>query len=226
MSYSQNTIPEYFGDWDKVISLNELNSVTLKLKALYKTTPITPKIYSVFKAFNICEYRDLKVVILGQDPYPQQNVATGLLFANVNTEESKLSPSLKIVKESLLNPVNTHKNIIFDDDMEIWAKEGMLLINTALTVVVGRPGSHSMLWRPFMISLLKNLAKRDTGIVYVLLGEQAKSFKMYINAKDNYILEEKHPAYFARQGTRMPSIIYEELDKIIYNNHGIHLIYP
>lgn len=94
------TIEEYFGDWMRVIDKPELMRVT---NWLGKQNPATlcPSMANVFKAFTMCSFRDCKVVFLGQDPYPQKGVATGILFGNgEDTPEDKLSPSLDVIKEA------------------------------------------------------------------------------------------------------------------------------
>ena len=205
-------IEEYFGDWMKVIDKQELIKVVNKLKIMSKFTPAFPL---VFKAFELCKYNDLKVVMLGLDPYPQKNVATGILFGNnKDVSEENLSPSLKIVKEAVIDFEIPHNSIIFDQTLESWAKQGILMINSALTVEIGKVGSHSMLWRMFIAKLIKNISETNTGIIYILFGEQARTFKPYIG-KNNIVIEEKHPSYYARTNSRMPSRIFIELNQLI-----------
>lgn len=203
------TLEEYFGDWIKVIDKVELNKVIFKLKSMNN---YTPSMSIIFKAFELCKYNDMKVIFLGYDPYPQKNVATGILFGN-KTNVNELSPSLNIVKEACINYEVPHNNIIFDQTLESWAKQGILMLNSALTVEINKIGSHTMLWRPFISKLIKNISSINTGIIYVLFGEQARTFKPYIG-KNNIILEEKHPAYYARINKRMPSFIFNEVSKL------------
>lgn len=95
------------------------------------------------------------------------------------------------------------------------------MINSALTVEMNKVGSHVMLWRPFIASLLKNLSENETGIIYVLFGKQAQTFKPYINKQLNTVLEENHPAYFARTGEAMPHIVFEQISKLTKGIYGI-----
>lgn len=150
-------------------------------------------------------------------------MATGVLFGN--KEGTKLSPSLEIVKEACINFEIPHNGIIFDPTLESWAKQGVLMINSALTCEVNKVGSHTMMWRPFMTKLLKNLSEINTGIIYVLFGEDAKTLKPYINSKSNIILEEKHPAYYARTGSRMLSTVFEEVNKLTKQKYGEPIIW-
>ena len=216
------TLEEYFGRWMMVIDKGELESVLSKLELEYKRKPICPAQSNVFKAFEVCPYDELKVVMLGQDPFPQKGVATGILFGNKEgTRDEDLSPSLQIIKEAAINFEIPHNCIIFDPTLESWAKQGILMINSALTVEMNKVGSHVMLWRPFIVSLLKNLSENETGIIYVLFGKQAQTFKPYINKKLNTVLEENHPAYFARTGEAMPHTVFEQISKLTKGIYGI-----
>lgn len=216
------TPEEYFGNWMKVIDKRELESILRKLESEYKKGVVCPAQNNVFKAFEICPYNDLKVIMLGCDPYPQKGIANGILFGNKKeTKDEDLSPSLQIIKEAAINFEIPHNCIIFDPTLESWAKQGILMINSALTVEMNKVGSHTMLWRPFIASLLKKLSENDTGIIYVLFGKQAQTFKPYINKQFNTILEENHPAYFARIGKTMPHTVFEQISKITKETYGI-----
>ena len=216
------TIEKYIGRWMRVIDKGELESVLSKLEPEYKRKPICPAQSNVFKAFEVCPYDNLKVVMLGQDPFPQKGVATGILFGNKEgTRDEDLSPSLQIIKEAAINFEIPHNCIIFDPTLESWAKQGILMINSALTVEMNKIGSHVMLWRPFIVSLLKNLSDNETGIIYVLFGKQAQTFKPYINKQLNTVLEENHPAYFARTGEAMPHTVFEQISKLTKGIYGI-----
>lgn len=213
------TLNEYFGGWMRVISDTELYKVTNTIGNM--KAPICPNLPDVFRAFELCPYNSLKVVMIGQDPYPQKNVATGVLFGNKEeTSEDNLSPSLRIVKEASIDFDIPHNSVIFDQTLESWAKQGVLMINSALTVEMNKVGSHTMLWRPFISSLLHNLSEWNNGIIYVLFGTQARTFKPYINGRFNIILEEQHPAYYARIGKRMPSTVFKDVSKLTKDKYG------
>ena len=214
------TFEEYFGDWVHIFDMKELNKVLAVLGKMYKVKPICPKQEDVFKAFNLCKYDDCKVVLIGYDPYPQKGVATGILFGNsADTNEKDWSPSLKIVRDAVIDLHISHNSIIFDPTLESWAKQGILMINSALTVEMNKVGSHTMLWRPFISKLLKNMSEVNTGIIYVLFGGTAKTFKPYIG-KFNDVLEVEHPAYFARIGRDMPSDVFYEINRILKGRYN------
>lgn len=210
---------EYFGDWMDVIDTVELRRILSWVSTIDKTT-LCPSSPNIFKAFRACPLKDCKVVFLGQDPYPQQGVATGILFGNSeDTPEHRLSPSLQVVKEAAINYEIPHNRIDFDNTLESWAKQGILMINTAFTCEVGRVGSHYDIWRPFTAKLIHNLSTRDGGIIYVLFGNQASSFKKYI-VNSPKIIEVYHPAYFARQNKKMPYSVFTELNQELYRLYG------
>ena len=216
------TLDEYFGDWMKVIDRAELSNVMAKVGQEYKRKPLCPIQSDVFKAFELCSLKDLKVVMLGQDPYPQKGVATGILFGNnKGISNENLSPSLKVIKEAAINFEVPHNCIIFDQTLESWARQGILMLNSALTVEMNKVGSHTMLWRPFIAKLLKSLSEYNTAIIYVLFGRQAQSFKPYINDKLNHVMEIEHPAYFARNGTKMSHQLFIDISNKVKEIYGV-----
>ena len=213
------TIDEYFGDWMKVLDRNETMKIMGWLRSINQST-LCPSIKDVFKAFKLCPYNNCRVVFIGQDPYPQRGVAQEVLFGNSsNTPENKLSPSLQIIKESVINFEIPHNLITFDPTLESWAKQGILMINSALTTEVGKIGVHMMKWRPFMIAFLKQMSMINPGIIYVLFGSQAQILEPYIS-KNNYVLKIEHPAYFARTNKKMPYHIWKDINKILYDLYG------
>lgn len=216
------TSDEYFGDWMKVIDRAELNNVMAKVGQEYRRKSLCPAQPDVFKAFELCPFKDLKVVMLGCDPYPQKGVATGILFGNkANVQEKNLSPSLQIVKEAAINFEIPHYCVTFDPTLESWVKQGILMLNSALTVEMNKVGSHVMIWRSFIIALLKHLSEYETGIIYVLFGRQAQTFKPYINKQFNDILEIEHPAYYARLNKRMPSELFATISNLCKDKYGV-----
>ena len=107
------TFEEYFGDWVHIFDMKELNKVLTVLNKMYKIKPICPKQEDVFRAFNLCKYDDCKVIFIGYDPYPQKGVATGILFGNsADTNEKDWSPSLKIVRDAVIDLHRPHNLII------------------------------------------------------------------------------------------------------------------
>lgn len=219
------TIDEYFGKWRTVVPINDIQSVFESLNR--STKPVCPLLKDTFKAFEVCPYDNLKVVVIGQDCYPDMRngkpVATGIAFGNSkDTPEDEYSPSLKILMESFIDFSVPHSFINFDPSLEDISRQGVLFINAALTCETGKPGSHMLLWRPFITTFLKNLSKHKAGIVYVLLGTEAQGLKGYIDDSRNYILTDKHPAFYARMRTSMPCGIWKSVNDIIKSINGKH----
>lgn len=213
------TIDEYFGDWMKVLDRTETMKIMGWLRNINQST-LCPNIKDVFKAFKLCPYNKCRVIFIGQDPYPQKDVAQGVLFGNSsNTPENKLSPSLQVIKESVINFEIPHNLITFDPTLESWAEQGILMINSALTTEIGKIGVHMMKWRPFMIAFLKQMSVLNPGIIYVLFGSKAQILEPYIN-KNNYVLKIEHPAYFARMKKKMPSDIWKVINRLLYDLYG------
>ena len=213
------TIQEYFGDWSKVVDLQEADRIMKKLSV--SNHIICPKLNDVFNAFLKCPLNNLRVIIIGQDPYPQKGVATGIAFANnSDTPESQYSPSLEVLRESVIDYTIPHRRVIFEPDLEKWEAQGVLLLNSALSCEVGRVGSHTLLWRPFIKSLLTNLSMYHTGLVYVLMGTQAQTLEPYINKQFNHVIRIRHPSWYARQKEKMPSDIWQEINSILISQNG------
>ena len=144
-------------------------------------------------------------------PYPN-NMATGIAVGNRN-DVINLSPSLEVLKEATIDYTVPHYGLQFDNTLESWSKQGILMLNTALTVEYGNPGSHSVLWRNSMIKLIKNLNTYNSGLIWVLWGTSAKSFKNYITSGN--IVEEYHPAYYARNNSKISRTFFRELKRTI-----------
>lgn len=213
----------YINGWDKVFDLPLLYKT---LNAI-DTNNICPQKSDVFNAFKLCSLDDCKVVFLGQDPYPQKGVATGILFGNkLTTKEADLSPSLQVIKEASIDFTKSHNYPIeFDNSLESWAKQGILMLNSALTVEVNKIGSHTNLWRPFISKFLQTLSNRQPGIVYVLFGKQAQTFEPYINKQYNHIIKENHPAYYARLNKSMPSSLFKEVNDYLKGQYNQTIVW-
>lgn len=181
-----------------------------------------PDVENVFKAFELCPIEDLKVVILGQDPYCEEGFATGLAFAN-ERGVANISPSLKIIRHSVINPYTNSTNKLFDQTLESWAKQGVLLLNSALTVIANQPGSNLDIWRDATQSLLKHLSESKLGIIYVLLGEHAKSFRSSISQLGNTIITDNHPAYYYRTNYVYRYTFFNAINQILTHNFNEYI---
>ena len=220
------------GEYSKLISDTTLLSTLMLLQKEYQSNSVFPEKENVFKAFKSCPYKDLKVVILGQDPYPQKGCATGLAFANPDNG-LVMSPSLQLIYERLVKdypyddygelPFDIAYGFGFDRTLESWAKQGVLLLNSSLTVIENKIGSHSNIWYPFIKELLTNLSEINCGIIYLLFGNEAKVFKSFINTNSNYVLEYYPPAYFARNNKEFECDGFIKTNQILKQNNNLKI---
>lgn len=212
------TLHEYFGDWLHYIDQKELENVMAFLR---KQDSFYPAHKDVFRAFRLCSARSTVAVFLGQDPYPQKGMATGILFGNpASIPDEKISPSLKVIRDSVMEYDMPHPERTFDVTLESWANQGLLMLNTALSVSPGKPGSHSLQWRLFMHKLLSSFSLYNTGMTYVLFGKQAQSFKASISPLSGDIFEVSHPANVARNAECYPSNLFHDIHKSIMDKTG------
>lgn len=218
------TVREMVGDWDRILEeilydekvLSNLNLID----RYYKTGEriVYPSKEDVFRAFRECPYSKLSVVIVLQDPY-HDGSATGIAMGN--KRGTKMSPSLRIVKNTLARTVYKGQEFDFDPTLESWAHQGVLLYNTALTVEKGRPLSHQRLWSFFTERVLTKLSQVNSGVVYCLWGNHAKSFDQYINASSNTVLYYTHPVSSAYRGEPWNCNHFEIINKYLKNFNNV-----
>lgn len=157
----------------------------------YKHKIVYPKMSEIFKAFIKTTYDDVKVVILGQDPYHGENEAEGLSFS-VKIGINK-PPSLVNIFTELKNDLGC--KIPNNGSLVSWADQGVLLLNSTLTVIKDRPKSHSNKgWEIFTDEIIKLINKKTTPVVFILWGSDARSKKNLITNNIHYIIESPHPS--------------------------------
>ena len=160
------------------------------LKKEYLVKTIFPKKENIFNAFKLTDYNDVKVVILGQDPYHEVGQAQGLSFSVPNG--TKLPPSLVNIYKELENDLGVKSKT--NGDLSYWAQQGVMLLNTVLTVEEGRANSHKDIgWLTFTLEVIKQLSNRG-NIVFVLWGNNAKQYRQYIDETKNYVIFSAHPS--------------------------------
>lgn len=160
------------------------------IKEMYKNKIIFPEFNNIFNALKYTDYNEVKVVILGQDPYHGVNQAHGLAFS-VN-DKVKRPPSLTNIFKELETDLGIKKE---GNSLESWARQGVFLLNAIMTVEEDKPLSHRGIgWEQFTDSIIKKLNERDKPIVFVLWGSYARSKKELITNKKHLILESVHPS--------------------------------
>jgi len=182
-------------DWTDALKKAYLrNSFERPLKNVFKelkrNKKITPDINNIFKAFELCKYKSTKVVIFGQDPYFQKGYANGLAFS---VDEGKKIPSSL---NNIFTEIKSDTGNLYASDgyLKCWADQGVLLLNSSLTVEIDSPGSHSKIgWNDFITDIVKVLSSKEK-IVFMLWGNHASFFEQYINKDKNLILKSSHPS--------------------------------
>ena len=167
------------------------------LKEEYSTHVVYPKKEDIFNALEYTSYENTKVVILGQDPYHGEGEAMGLSFSVNNG--IKLPPSLKNIYKELFDDLGITR---ISGDLTDWSKQGVLLLNSTLTVVKDTPGSHAKIgWQTFTDEVIKKVNEKTTPVVFILWGNYARSKKDLITNPIHLIIESNHPSPFsARKG--------------------------
>lgn len=170
------------------------------VKSQRESYNILPEKENMMLAYKLTEINDVKIVILGQDPYPNAKDAMGLAFSSM---ASATPASLKNVFKEIqsdLYPDEPIESLFKTNDLTSWAKQGVLLINSCLTVREGESGSHiGHGWEQFTGRMLEILSKQRKGIVYMLWGEKAKQFTEHIEEEGNLILTAAHPSPFSAE---------------------------
>lgn len=186
---------KFNNDWDELLK-NEFSKdyyLTLRefLKVEYATKIIYPDMYNIFEALKRTSYKNTKVLILGQDPYHGENQAHGLAFS-VQPNVS-IPPSLLNIYKELQDDLNC---FVPDNGYLIpWADQGVLLLNTALTVRAHEANSHKDKgWEIFTDNIIKLLNDREDPVIFVLWGANARKKKAFIDSTRHYVLEAPHPS--------------------------------
>ena len=182
--------------WDEVLKeeyeKEYFKKIAVTTNVLYKEKEMFPPKNRIFHALKLTDYDQVKVVILGQDPYHGVGEANGLAFA-VN-ENVKIPPSLRNIYKELYDDIQ----IASHGNLESWAKEGVLLLNAILTVEKDKPAScRNMGWEELTDAIIKKINEKDNPVVFILWGAFARSKKKYITNKKHLVLESTHPSPFS-----------------------------
>lgn len=160
------------------------------VKSEYRNKICYPKYEDIFNALRYTDYDDVKVVILGQDPYHGEGEAHGLAFSVL--EGVKRPPSLNNIFKELSSDIGVNRT---SNDLTWWAKQGVLLLNAIMSVEKDKPLSHKDKgWEIFTDNIIKYLNEREKPIVFILWGNYARSKKQLITNKNHYIIESAHPS--------------------------------
>ena len=182
-------------EWDELLKQEYTKEYFINLKNFiieeYKNKTIYPKMSEIFKALEKTSYKNTKVVILGQDPYHGENEAEGLSFSvkvGIQKPPSLINIFSELKDDLGITPPN-HGSLVS------WAEQGVLLLNSTLTVVKDSPRSHyGKGWERFTDEIIKIINKKTTPVVFILWGSDARSKKSLITNKNHLIIESSHPS--------------------------------
>jgi uracil-DNA glycosylase len=183
--------------WKRVLETEFVQDYFVQLATDVKTEyilnqpPIYPPAQDIFKAFDLCPFDSVRVVILGQDPYHGPGQAHGLAFSV--QDGIKTPPSLKNIYKEIASDLD--KKVPESGNLERWAMQGVLLLNATLTVADGQPGSHrGRGWERFTDAVIQTISDKNEQVVFMLWGNYARSKAKLINKEKHYILEAPHPS--------------------------------
>ena len=179
--------------WECVLQSAECREVLKKVALRRKGERVYPIQKDVFRAFDDCPFKKVRVVILGQDPYVNKGQAIGRAFA-VSELSKKMPPSLKNIFEEVRRDYPSQPAP--EPTLEPWARQGVFLLNTTLTVAHGRCNSHAKIgWKKAVtIPTLKKLSGEREHLVFMLWGAHAKSFERFLDQQRHYVLKAAHPS--------------------------------
>lgn len=182
-------------DWEQLLKPEMEKEYYQKLKVFlideYKSKTIYPDMDNIFSALMLTSFKDTKVVILGQDPYHGPNQSHGLAFS-VNPGV-RIPPSLRNIYKEL----NMDLGLFIPNNgyLKKWAEQGVLLLNTSLTVIANEANSHSKIgWEIFTDSIIRLLNQRDDPVIFILWGNNAKSKEGLITSDRHHIIKSVHPS--------------------------------
>jgi uracil-DNA glycosylase len=160
----------------------------------YRTKTVFPPAKEIFSAFDYCDLNNLKVVIIGQDPYHGAGQANGLCFSV--KEGVKIPPSLRNIFKELENEYDNYNPT--SGDLTHWAKQGVLMINATFTVLEKQPGSHQGKgWEEFTDAVIKIISEKEENVVFLLWGAFAQKKSALIDERKHHILKSAHPSPFS-----------------------------
>jgi uracil-DNA glycosylase len=184
--------------WESFFQNEKTVQILRDISEKLEEDTICPHPDAIFRAFKETPLDTVKVVIMGQDPYPRVEDAMGMAFSVPNKRPIKQSPSLmNIYKELMDDIIDVHIDIKRDGtprgNLRCWAIQGVFLINSALTTKVGAPNSHTTIWKKFTKHLMEWIA-RERNVVVILWGNKAQEYRGYFDERKHRIIKGVHPS--------------------------------
>ena len=213
---------EWISIFEKEFSKKYFQKINSEVNNCSSNGLLCPKKENILKAFEVTNFTDLKIVILGQDPYHGNDQANGLAFA-VN-ENQKTPPSLSNIFKEIKNDLNHHTQT--KKNLEFWAKQGVLLLNSSLTVKLGTANSHSNLgWDLFTNNILKEISLLKNKVVFILWGNYAQKKEILIDFKKHLILKAPHPSPLSAYRGFFGCKHFSKANEFLKSNHLKEIIW-
>ena len=213
---------EWISIFEKEFSKKYFQKINSEVNNCSSNKLLCPKKENIFKAFEKTNFTDLKIVILGQDPYHGNDQANGLAFA-VN-ENQKTPPSLRNIFKEIKNDLNHHTQT--KKNLEFWANQGVLLLNSSLTVKLGTANSHSNLgWDLFTNNILKEISLLKNKVVFILWGNYAQKKEILIDFKKHLILKAPHPSPLSAYRGFFGCKHFSKANEFLKSNHLKEIIW-
>ena len=192
------------------------------LKEAQEGRRFTPQIKDIFKAFEKCPYKDLRILFIGDEPSNNIDYSDGLSFS---FSKFKISMPLEVMFKTIEKTVYGGSGYSWDKDLTRWAEQGVLLLNSSLTARIGVLNNHGNIWLPFMSFLLDTLKYYNPGLIYVLIGKNAKSLKDFIS-EDDKIIELYYPsAYDHKYDAWNHNDVFNDISQYLLKNHNEKIIW-
>lgn len=206
--------------WDKVLKemfdSKEYQMFFQKIEKEYQNKTIYPKKENIYNALKLTPYENVKVVIVGQDPYHGENEAHGLSFSV--QRGIKLPPSLKNIYKEISNDLNIVEPNC--GDLTSWAKEGVLLLNSVLTVEKDKPASHAKIgWNKYTDYIIQKINEKEKPVVFILWGNFAKTKKELITNPKHLIITSAHPSPFSARNGFFESKPFSKTNEFLKENN-------
>ncbi len=203
-------------DWRKtlsnVVETEKFQELLKTIEKEYSTKEIYPPKENIFKVYNLINVNDVKIVILGQDPYHTEGMANGIAFSTYN-DFPKMPPSLRNIFKEIESDIgvsNTNKNL------EPWVKQGIFLLNTTLTVEKSKANSHKNIgWNDFVIETIKQISNVNDKVAFMLWGNFAQGFEKYIDSGKHVVIKTVHPSPLSANKGFLGSKQFSEVERLL-----------
>lgn len=204
----------------KVLRSNYMFNIMAFLHELYQSPEFPrPRKSEVFEVFDKVKFKDVRVVILTDEPFPNTK-GNGIALATRQSEYLKPSSITLEVEKCIERTIYNGCNLSFDLTLDHWLDQGVLPLHASLTTKFVKPNNHTNLWKEFTRAVITALNDSNPGLIFILLGTEAKKFKPLISEKKHYVFSYHDPLWSIRQKKDWNCPYFKEANKILIDNNG------